>query len=514
MAANIEMTSIAYAETPAAPRRPNWIWFAPMPPAIAFTVLAIGAGGQMLRAWLLSALVWLMAMPLLVSLEAGLIAMMVFEPLRGVLRRAQYLVVGYADQDPIHLLTPIVTLFALVQVMRSQRLAIFFASPLAKTVSLLGLIYFVEIFNPLQGSLFVGLAGALFMLVPMAWFYFGHTVNEKFIRTALQLMIIMGLVTSVWGVYQLVMGYPAFEQYWIDHTDFYVSINVGHIERALATFCSAEEWGRYAEIGAIAALGLALGARRWALRGAWALSGLLLLGAVILTGQRTAIFGLLAGVATLILLGAQSFPRMMVRLGMLLLPVVLVAVFVTPPSEDDMWSKNDTQTVGTLVSHAQRGTLKPAEEESFQVRLENWGYLLTSVIPYRPLGAGLGAGSLGEVRFQTQTDLPPIDSFILVLAIACGIPGALFFCWILGKATWLAIRNARHNPLDESATTRRIIAALMPALILNSMFGLTFTLYAVAPLAWLFIGWIAREAEQLNQQTADELIGEREVITI
>ena len=205
---------------------------------------------------------------------------------------------------------------------------------------------------------------------------------------------------------------------------------------------------------------------------------------------------------------------MIVRIGMLLLPIVLVVVFVTPPSEDDMWSKNDTQTVGTLVSHAQRGTMKPAEEESFQIRLENWGYLLTRVIPYRPLGAGLGAGSLGEVRFEKQSDLPPIDSYILVLAIACGIPGALLFCWILGKATWLATQNARHDPTDENVTTRRIIAALMPALILNSMFGLTFTLYSVAPLAWLFIGWIAREAEQLNQATATELTGEREIITI
>src|SRR5947207_762014 len=128
MAANIEMTSVAYAEVAPAPRRQNWVWFAPMPAAIAFTILAIGAGGQILRAWLLTALVWLMAMPLLVSLEAGLVAMMLFEPLRGVLRRAQYLFIDYADQDPIHILTPIVTLLALVQVMRSERLAMFFAT--------------------------------------------------------------------------------------------------------------------------------------------------------------------------------------------------------------------------------------------------------------------------------------------------------------------------------------------------------------------------------------------------
>jgi hypothetical protein len=48
----------------------------------------------------------------------------------------------------------------------------------------------------------------------------------------------------------------------------------------------------------------------------------------------------------------------------------------------------------------------------------------------------------------------------------------------------------------------------MPALILNSIFGLTFTLYSVAPLAWLFIGWISRETVRVRQES------EREIITI
>lgn len=490
-------------------RRSAWIWFLPVQAAAAFTVFAIASGGQVLRTWLLGAMVWLMALPLLVSLEAGLVAMMFFEPLRGLIRRAQYLFLDYASQDPIHVLTPIVTLFAFVLLVRSHRLQIFWSTPLAGAVSVLGSIYLLEIFNPLQGSLFVGLAGALFMLVPLIWFYFGQSVNEEFITKVLRVVVVLGLVTSLYGVYQLVFGYPGFEQYWLDNTDYYDSINVGHVRRALATFSSAEEWGRYAEFGAIAAFGFAAGARRLVKRGGWFLCGVALLGAVLLTGQRTAVFGFMVGMAALVLLGAPSFPRAIMRLGLLLLPVVLVVVFVSPPTDDEMWSKGDNETVSTLLSHTQRGTLKPANEESFQVRIENWTYLITRVIPYRPLGAGLGAGSLGEVRFQQESDLPAIDSFILVVAIACGIPGALLFVWILGRATWLSIATARHPPPDgKNIITRRIIAALMPALILNSIFGLTFTLYSVAPLVWLFIGWIS--AETLRTRRANE----REIITL
>jgi hypothetical protein len=485
------------------------IWFLPIQAAAVFTVIAITTGGQTLRTWILGALVWLMALPLFVSLEAGLVAMMLFEPLRGVMRRAQYLFVSYASQDPIHVLTPIVTLLAFVLLLRSRRLEIFSSTPLALSVSVLGLIYVIEIFNPLQGSLFVGLAGALFMLVPLIWFYFGQSVNEEFITKILRLVVVLGLLTSLYGVYQLVFGYPGFEQYWLDNTDFYDSINVGHVRRALATFSSAEEWGRYAEIGAIAAFGFAAGVKRIVQRAGWLLCGIALLGAVLLTGQRTAVFGLMIGVGALVMLGATSLPRALMRLGLLLLPVVLVIAFVSPPTDDEMWSKGDNETVSTLLSHTQRGTLQPANEESFQARLGNWGYLLTRVIPYRPLGAGLGAGSLGEVRFQSDSDLPAIDSFILVVAVACGIPGALLFAWIIGRATWLSIVTARHAGSDGgNIATRRIVAAIMPALILNSIFGLTFTLYSVAPLAWLFIGWISAETLRTRRES------EREIITI
>ena len=90
--------------------RSTLVWLAPVQAAVVFSVIAVTSGGQMLRTWLLAALVWVMALPLLVSLEAGLVAMVLFEPFRGLIRRAQYLFVDYGSQDPIHLLTPIVTL--------------------------------------------------------------------------------------------------------------------------------------------------------------------------------------------------------------------------------------------------------------------------------------------------------------------------------------------------------------------------------------------------------------------
>jgi hypothetical protein len=116
------------------------------------------------------------------------------------------------------------------------------------------------------------------------------------------------------------------------------------------------------------------------------------------------------------------------------------------------------------------------------------------------------------VRFKSDSDLPAIDSFILVVAVSCGIPGALLFIWILGRATWFSLKMIRRHSVDQrSITTRRIVAALMPALVLNSIFGLTFTIYSVAPLVWLFIGWISAEAISARPEREQN---EREIITI
>lgn len=65
------------------------------------------------------------------------------------------------------------------------------------------------------------------------------------------------------------------------------------------------------------------------------------------------------------------------------------SVFAPAPTNDDMLSHGD-DTMGTVLSHTARGTLRPAQEDSLQERLKNWTFLPTEVVPYRPLGIGIG----------------------------------------------------------------------------------------------------------------------------
>jgi hypothetical protein len=532
-----------------APRRQLKLWPIVTLPLSALAVWAVNAGGEALRWVGLGALVWSLALPLLVSLEAGLFAMMLFEPLRGFLRRAQYLFLPYSSTDPIHVVTPLITLMAFAMLLQRQKLRMFRATPLAGLVSILGLIYFLEIFNPLQGGLIVGLSGTLFVLIPVAWFYFGQAMKPTFMETALRLMVVLGILTSLYGLYQLAYGFPAFEQYWIDNTEFYNSISVGNVKRALATYSSAEEWGRYIELGALVAFGFGVTSQSLLRRAGWFACGAALTLMLLLTGQRTAIFGLILGGFALLMLGARTWRSAFARLLLALAPVILIAILVPAPTNDDMLSHSSDDKLGTVLSHTARGTLRPAQEDSLQERLKNWTFLFTEVIPYRPLGIGIGGTQVGAWKFNQDLDLPPIDSYFISTVLTCGIPAGLLFMWILFRATrisWKASRRAEtllvgshwdethsadpwsgatqspetHSTESRSTEVRlrdvesfdvetqqaawrearvwRIAATLMPVLILNSFFGNTFTLYSVAPVAWLLVGWISAGSLRQN----------------
>jgi hypothetical protein len=491
-------------EDESGPRRPLALWPLVTMPLSALAVWAVNAGGEALRWVGLGAVAWSMALPLLVSLEAGLFAMMLFEPLRGFLRRAQYLYLPYSQTDPIHLVTPLITTMAFAMLIQRRKLRIFRETPLAGLVSVLGGIYFLQIFNPLQGGLSVGLSGALFMLVPVAWFYFGQAVKPTFMETTLRLVVVLSALTSLYGLYQLSFGFPAFEQYWLDHTEFYDSISVGNVKRALATYSSAEEWGRYIEIGALIAFGFGASAKRIPRRAGWFVCGAALTAMLLLTGQRTAMFGLIFGCFILLVMGARTARSVAGRILLALAPVVVIAFLVQAPTNDDMLSHGDDR-VGTVVSHTARGTLNPTNEDSLQERLKNWTYLATELIPYRPLGIGLGGTSLGAWRFNDDdSELPPIDSYFISTVITCGLPTALLFIWILIKATRMSWRAFRQSdPGSAEARVWRITTTLMPVLILNSLFGNTFTLYSVAPIGWLLVGWISVGAMRKDLEFAE-----------
>ena len=467
---------------------------------------AAALGGEPLRAAILGGMLWGFSLAFLLSLEAGMLCLMVFEPLRGILRRAQYLFVGYTPTDPIHVLSPLAICIAFLILWRREGGGIWRQSPLAGLVSAMAALFFLEIFNPLQSGVFVGLTGALFLLIPLAWFYFGQAANPDFMWRAARWVVILGILTSLYGVYQLTFGFPSFEQFWLDNTEFYESIAVYNVKRALATYSSAEEWGRYIQFGGVFAFGLGLAAKERSKACGWYLAGGVLFVMLVLTGQRSSLFGLFLGWGVLWLTGPRNLRLAVFRILLAAIPVVLALTLLKPASQEDLFENDSSDTFSTMVSHSARGTVNPTGEGSLFERFDTWVYLATDVLPYRPFGTGLGQSALGERRFGTAEksgEVRPIDSYLITLAVSCGPLGAILFIWIMARATRLAKRHWLEETLPQTADDAlwRTILAMLAMFALNNFFGSSFMIYSIAPLGWLTLGWVSRNAVN-GQRTA------------
>ena len=466
---------------------------------------AASSGEQILRAFALGSVGLGMISMLLVSLEAGLLAMVIFEPFRGLLRRMQYLIVPYSNSEPIHLLTPFVALFAFLLVLNRHKLGAFVATPVAKAVSILALICAIQIFNPLQGGLFVGLSGGLFILVPMLWFYFGQHCDRRFFSRVIKAVVFLGILASLYGIYQLTFGYPAFELTWIQNTDSYESIAVYGVTRPIATFCNAEEWGRYVQLGCVIAVGLAASRAEGKYRPVWLISALVLAGMLAITGQRSSIFGLFLGLAVLFFTGARTWGGAAARLaglGLVLGCFLFASSRLAP--EDDVKGK---EGVSTILSHTTKGTLNPGSEYSLGARMDTWYQVVFSMIPSNPLGSGLGASTLAGTR-TAERESPPIDNHFFSLALSAGLPAALLLVWIFWRSLRTSIKLCRQSETGSRELTEgRIALALVASLLLNNFFGTSFVIYSIAPLGWLLIGWLSARSMELTatEEVEDEV---------
>ena len=188
-----------------------------------FTIIGVwatSAGGQAFRFFALGSIATAMLVSLLVSLEAALTAMILFEPFHGFLRRAQYLLVPYSNSEPIHLLTPLVTFAAFLFLLQRQKLEIFRASPLAGTVSILAAIYFV-VMSLLDGQ---KLAVYLIYIVPFysallsIWLY--HMWEKRRIPLPLLILGVSGFILLQTGGIALRIKQNTYGNYYLPAVEY------------------------------------------------------------------------------------------------------------------------------------------------------------------------------------------------------------------------------------------------------------------------------------------------------
>ncbi|MDX1933051.1 MAG: hypothetical protein SFU56_10640 [Capsulimonadales bacterium] len=451
------------------------------------------------------------------SLAAILYASMVNTPFIGVPLALIYLstfsvakrylipLLGYSTYDPLILVQPVIISLFVVNLLLRRRLP--FDTLLSRMIGILLVIMILEMANPLQGGIHISLAGALFYIIPLLWFYGGRTLGtHRVTRAFANIVIITAIMGVLYAFRQQFYGFTDVEKQWLELTKNdvgqYISNNV---MRVFSFFNSFAEYTGVTSIAAIFCFVLFLNRNRLAI-----FPWLLLMTGIILSSSRGALLGTLLGCS--LVWGLQSrnprawLPRLTVSLvlgGFLLIAGLNQA--------RDIETSNDT--TDALLQWQAKGILKAADaRESTGVVHSN--QFFDGVVRgfVQPLGNGLGTTTIAGAKFGVYLGAAA-ENDLGNLFISCGAFGGLLYLAIMLWAIWRTVWVWHRHRTWLSLGIVGMLAATAGTWLIGGR-------YSQCMIIWFLIGYVdrvdredderkkraavAKEKESAGEETAKE----------
>jgi hypothetical protein len=420
--------------------------------ALSVVVLIAGVGAYSPRLLLPTLAVWLVTL--------GLVRRLVTEV--GVPNRL----------DPLLLVAPLG--LALLGLWGMRRVAGAPHTRLAKGVIALSVLILIGALNPRGGSVFGGIAGLLFVLVPTFGYWAGRAIDDRVLAWTFKLIAVAGLAAASYGIIQTTAGFPSWDQRWIDQVSF-ASLNVNGVIRPFSSFTSAQEYALYLAIVIVVWIGAAFRIRYLVLS-ALALS--LLVPALVLESSRGAIVSLVVAIGAM--LGARRRLPLLVAagVGVALLAALALGLRSYGPSTP---TSNSATASAQLISHDVAGLSDPLNPQTSTVGI-HVSLVLDGIKSAfsDPIGRGIGTTTIAGRTFggvSASTEADPSN-----MAVALGLPGLVgyLFVFVLGMRVVYRVACFRRDPLAL------IALGIVTVTLLQWLNG---GLYAVAFLPWLALGW-------------------------
>lgn len=410
--------------------------------------------------------------------DTALIATLIYLLFLGDIRRIVSQQAGLAAQDPLLLVGPAVIGFLFLRLLFERRLRP--DTPLSKMVIALMVFMALEILNPAQGGMMVGVAGAMFYMVPLLWFWAGRSLpSERIVRDLIQIVIpIVGGLAAVLGLYQTFYGFLSFEAHWVHEqlaNGFAAIVVGGSVVRAFSFFTSPGEYAMFLSMAVVCcAAPLVVGRRRVA-----TLLIPLLIWAMFMESVRAAIVLAVVGILAMVSLTGRNSEQIISR-GFL--AIVLgggLMYFGLHKLEDLSGTSDRTQT---LLSHTAEGMLNPGESSAsghWQIAL--WG--IEEGLK-NPLGEGLGATTMAAAKVGGH-GMAGYENDIANMFASLGMFGGLLYL-----ASAIVVLYMAFNIWQQ----RRSFMALVTLGILISQLGywLEGAHYALVAICWFLIGSLDR----------------------
>ncbi len=426
---------------------------------------------------------------LVTAMRNGTVALLAFVYLvfLGGIRRWLIPVIGWVGTDPLILICPVVISLHFLGKLASRRLPT--DTKLSRALFWLLLIMGAQVFNPQQGGLEVGVAGAMLYFGTILWFYVGRdAATSSLMNRMVWAVVVVGILCALYGLKQSYIGFSASEQEWLSKYAFSSAMLSGKVPRAFGFSTNGFE---YAGL-----IGLAI-VVCWAafLRGnVAALMPLPLLGtALFLESVRTTTVE--TAFACFVLWAVQGRTLSSWAPRLILATILGVSGLIWSLRQvEQMDFDKDTQA---LVNHQTKGLLNPGDEKKSTAgihgKMAQQG--ITSALS-SPLGRGLGsttsaAGKFGGTTGRTEFDLT--DQFV-----SLGIVGGLLYCGVYVLIISNAFRFWHQSRTLASLAMLGIIVALPGGL-------LTMGMYPINMLVWFIIGAQDRATAECRAKQTIEL---------
>jgi hypothetical protein len=348
---------------------------------------------------------------------------------------------------------------------------------LSWSVLALGVVTVVEALNPAQGSLLVGAAGLIFILVPQLAFWIGRGVaDEDGFRKVLLVLAASAPPIALYGLAQSVGRFTPWDLAWLRSiASQYQALFIDQVPRAFGTFSAWAEYGTYIAIAI--ALWLMLGPRqvpRVLLTGIVAV----LLVALLLESERTVVVTL--GAALVVVGGIVLKVRLPIVVAVA--AVALVALSQIASLIPDV---SGAFPGSALIQHQIDGLANPSSSTLPIHTTLFWNGLNSAFSA--PLGHGVGVITIASNKFGYSGQGTEQDASNA--AVAFGLPGLVLYIAVVVFGFVAAYRKA---------VKRRdaITLAALAILVVTLSQWLNGGQYAVAILPWLALGWIDRSTSR------------------
>jgi len=311
-------------------------------------------------------------------------------PFIGLVRREMIPLIGYSGTDPITLVPSIIALVLVAQLLLARRVKV--DSTASKLLLPLFIVMGFQIFNPAQGGVVVGIAGAVFYIVPILFFYVGKNYGSLVtLDRVFDVVLWAGIVCAFYGLYQNAIGFNDREFAWIEAARYRQS--AAGFFRVFSTFLSFGEYVLFLGI-ALAVAWTRLLRRQWI----YIPAVVLLAFSVFVSSSRGAVFMNLFSMSLAWAVLGWNNRRWLARFAILGgLFTVLTINSVDRVELDSMDARNSV-----LLEHQISGLRDPLGEESTgQFHLSLLGIGLKSAF-LNPAGKGLGSTTIASAKFGTS----------------------------------------------------------------------------------------------------------------